>query len=76
MCNGGGRIKATVEKLADTYDRDLFSGMRLADLRSGPRIYFNATNLSTGNLFFFVIAAAAGFLGREAMSPFAKSAAK
>jgi NTE family protein len=41
-------------KLANTYDRDLFSGITLSDLRNGPRIYFNATNLSTGNMFFFV----------------------
>jgi NTE family protein len=41
-------------KLAATYDRDLFSGITLSGLRNGPRIYFNATNLSTGNLFFFV----------------------
>jgi len=26
----------------------------LSALRNGPRIYFNATNLATGNLFFFV----------------------
>lgn len=43
-----------LEKLAETYDRDLFAGKTLSDLRRGPRIYFNATNLATGNLFFFV----------------------
>jgi NTE family protein len=43
-----------LEKLADTYDRDLFKKAKLETLKSGPRIYFNATNLSTGNMFFFV----------------------
>lgn len=40
--------------LAKSYDRDLFKEKRLDSLRTGPRIYFNATNLSTGNMFFFV----------------------
>ncbi|MDH4371628.1 MAG: patatin-like phospholipase family protein [Nitrospira sp.] len=40
--------------LARTYDRDLFAGVTLSALKNGPRIYFNATNLATGNLFFFV----------------------
>ncbi|MBY3109535.1 patatin-like phospholipase family protein [Rhizobium laguerreae] len=43
-----------LEKLAETYDRDLFGGKTLSSLREGPRIYFNATNLATGNMFFFV----------------------
>nr|WP_298097269.1 patatin-like phospholipase family protein [uncultured Shinella sp.] len=43
-----------LEKLAETYERDLFGTKKLSDLRNGPRIYFNATNLSTGNMFFFV----------------------
>ncbi|OGB95307.1 MAG: patatin [candidate division NC10 bacterium RBG_16_65_8] len=43
-----------LDKLADTYDRDLFHGKTLAALRGGPRAYFNSTNLATGNLFFFV----------------------
>lgn len=47
-------FESRLEKLANTYDRDLFSGITLSDLRNAPRIYFNATNLSTGNLFFFV----------------------
>jgi NTE family protein len=34
-----------LDKLADTYDRDLFSGMKLSALKYGPRVYFNATNL-------------------------------
>jgi NTE family protein len=43
-----------LEKLAETYDRDLFHGATLHDLVDGPRVYLNATNLATGNLFFFV----------------------
>jgi NTE family protein len=43
-----------LDKLAEAYDRDLFSGITLANLAAGPRVYFNATNLATGNLFFFV----------------------
>ena len=52
-----------LEKLAATYDRDLFQGKRMDALRGGPRIYLNATNLATGNLFFFV----AGGGGAEEM---------
>jgi NTE family protein len=40
--------------LARSYDRHLFHGATLASLSAGPRVYLNATNLSTGNLFFFV----------------------
>lgn len=47
-------FESRLEKLAATYDRDLFNGKTLADLRHGPRIYLNATNLATGNMFFFV----------------------
>lgn len=43
-----------LDKLAKSYDRDLFQGRTLAALRNGPRVYFNTTNLATGNLFFFV----------------------
>lgn len=43
-----------LDELAKSYDRDLFNGMTLSALKNGPRIYFNATNLSTGNAFFFV----------------------
>jgi NTE family protein len=42
-----------LDELAKSYDRDLFNGMTLSALKNGPRIYFNATNLSTGNAFFF-----------------------
>ncbi|MGO7320061.1 patatin-like phospholipase family protein [Rhizobium ruizarguesonis] len=42
------------EKLAESYERDLFGAKTLSSLRNGPRVYFNATNLSTGNMFFFV----------------------
>lgn len=43
-----------LEKLADTYDRDLFAHKTLSALAGGPRIYLNSTNLATGNMFFFV----------------------
>lgn len=43
-----------LDKLAESYDRDLFKKAKLQTLKSGPRIYFNATSLSTGNMFFFV----------------------
>lgn len=43
-----------LDKLADSYDRDLFSGQTLNALSNGPRIYLNATNLASGNMFFFV----------------------
>jgi NTE family protein len=51
-----------LDKLAQSYDRDLFQGKSLAALRNGPRVYFNTTNLATGNLFFFV---AGGGLAEE-----------
>jgi len=47
-------FETRLEKLAETYDRDLFGKKTLSSLREGPRIYFNATNLATGNMFFFV----------------------
>lgn len=47
-------FETRLEKLADTYDRDLFHGRKLGDLLDGPRLYLNATNLATGNMFFFV----------------------
>ena len=56
-------FESRLDKLAKTYDRDLFQGARLSALRSGPRVYINATNLSTGNMFFFV----AGGAGPEEM---------
>lgn len=43
-----------LDKLAESYDRDLYKGATLSKLSAGPRIYLNATNLATGNLFFFV----------------------
>lgn len=43
-----------LDKLAESYDRDLFRQATLKDLSAGPRIYLNATNLATGNMFFFV----------------------
>lgn len=47
-----------LDKLAESYDNDLFKGITLDDLRNGPRVYLNATNLATGNMFFFVAGAA------------------
>ncbi|MCU7924472.1 MAG: patatin-like phospholipase family protein [Candidatus Thiodiazotropha sp. (ex Dulcina madagascariensis)] len=43
-----------LDELAKTYDRDLFDGATLGALAGGPRVYLNATNMSTGNMFFFV----------------------
>jgi NTE family protein len=43
-----------LDKLAETYDDHIFKEKKLKDLKDGPRVYFNATNLATGNLFFFV----------------------
>jgi len=43
-----------LDKLGATYDRDLFGGRKLGSLQGGPRLYLNATNLATGNMFFFV----------------------
>lgn len=43
-----------LDKLAKSYERDLFGKMPLEVLKDGPRIYFNSTNMSTGNMFFFV----------------------
>ena len=43
-----------LEKLADSYDRHLFERGTLGQLAGGPRVYLNATNLATGNMFFFV----------------------
>lgn len=43
-----------LDKLAATYERDLYGKRTLGTLKSGPRLYLNATNLATGNMFFFV----------------------
>lgn len=47
-------FNSRLDKLADSYDRDLFAGQTLAALAGGPRIYLNATNIASGNMFFFV----------------------
>jgi len=47
-------FETRLDKLAGTYDRDLFHGATLKDLAAGPRLYLNSTNLATGNMFFFV----------------------
>lgn len=43
-----------LEALAASYDRHLFHNATLASLGAGPRIYLNATNLASGNMFFYV----------------------
>jgi NTE family protein len=53
-------FESRLDKLADSYDRDLFSNQPLSALQDGPRIYLNATNLATGNMFFFVAGGGAG----------------
>ncbi|MDP2171423.1 MAG: patatin-like phospholipase family protein [Rhodocyclaceae bacterium] len=53
----GGMIdpfESRLAKLASSYDKDLFEGLTLSQLANGPRLYLNATNLATGNMFFFV----------------------
>lgn len=47
-------FESRLDKLAKSYDKHLFKKAKLDDLKAGPRIYINATNLSTGNMFFFV----------------------
>jgi NTE family protein len=47
-------FESRLEKLADSYDKDLFHNTKLSALSKGPRIYLNSTNLATGNMFFFV----------------------
>ncbi len=47
-------FESRLEKLANSYDRDLFKHKSLSALDGGPRIYLNSTNLATGNMFFFV----------------------
>lgn len=47
-------FSSRLEKLCATYERDLFDDRTLGSLQSGPRLYLNATNLATGNMFFFV----------------------
>lgn len=43
-----------LDKLAATYEHDLYGQRTLGSLKGGPRLYLNATNLATGNMFFFV----------------------
>jgi NTE family protein len=43
-----------LDKLAASYERDLYGKRSLGSLKDGPRLYVNATNLATGNMFFFV----------------------
>jgi len=43
-----------LDKLRGTYERDLYGKITLGELPPGPRLYLNATNMATGNMFFFV----------------------
>lgn len=52
-----------LDALAASYDKHLFRDATLSSLSNGPRIYLNSTNLSTGNMFFYV----AGGAGPEEM---------
>lgn len=47
-------FSSRILKLAESYDTHLYGKQKLSALSGGPRIYLNATNLATGNLFFFV----------------------
>lgn len=47
-------FSSRLDKLAESYDKHLFKGKTLADLAGAPRTYLNATNLASGNMFFFV----------------------
>ena len=47
-------FESRLDKLAATYARDLFKKKTLDQLNDGPRLYLNATNLASGNMFFFV----------------------
>lgn len=55
-----------LDKLAETYERDLFHGKKLGDLAEGPRVYLNTTNLATGNMFSFI----AGARGKSEMGDY------
>ena len=46
-------FESRLDKLAETYERDLYGQRSLGSLQGGPRLYLNATNLATGNMFFF-----------------------
>ena len=47
-------FEGRLDKLAKSYDKHLFEGKTLSALAGGPRVYLNATNMATGNMFFFV----------------------
>lgn len=47
-------FETRTEALANAYENAFYGDLTLDDLKAGPRIYINATNLATGNLFFFV----------------------
>jgi len=47
-------FESRLDALANSYDKHLFNDATMADFANGPRIYLNSTNLSTGNMFFYV----------------------
>lgn len=59
-------FETRLEALAESYDRDLFKSQTMSALSGGPRLYLNATNLATGNMFSFV----AGEGGRAEMGDY------
>ena len=46
-------FESRLDALAETYERDLYGSRTLEQLDNGPRLYLNATNLASGNMFFF-----------------------
>ena len=47
-------FESRTEVLAEAYKEGFLGKKTLDDLKDGPRIYLNATNMATGNMFFFV----------------------
>jgi NTE family protein len=47
-------FNSRLDKLQDSYEQDLYGNTTLGDLAQGPRLYLNATNLATGNMFSYV----------------------
>jgi NTE family protein len=47
-------FETRTDALSGAYEKYFFKKLTLGDLSTGPRLYLNATNLATGNLFFFV----------------------
>lgn len=47
-------FETRLDALAKSYERHLYGEATLDSLKEGPRLYINSTNLSTGNMFFYV----------------------